>query len=715
MESNPQLELAFDYLENTGVNVFLTGKAGTGKTTFLQELKKRCPKRMVVLAPTGVAAINAGGVTIHSFFQLPFGPFVPGMITTTSGQGKFFKQFSREKISIVRSVDLLVIDEISMVRADVLDAVDDTLRRYRDRRQPFGGVQLLMIGDMRQLAPVVKEEDWALLKDYYESMYFFHSKALGETSYVPIELKKVYRQQDGLFLDLLNKVRESSMDEESLRKLNERHVPGFVPGDDEGYITLTTHNRQAHAINEARMKALGTEPRVFRAEVKDDFPEYAFPTDRELTLKVGAQVMFVKNDSAAEKRYYNGKIGKVVSIATDAVEVRGKEDDVLVRVTREEWANNRYTIDGQSRELVETVVGTFRQFPLKSAWAITIHKSQGLTFDKAVIDSRAAFAPGQVYVALSRCRTIEGLVLSAPVREESMMKDGAIERFVEETAAKEPGREAWREACKEYYRALLVEQFNYDTLMQRLDSFYHQASEHLYRLYPEFVQRYREERDQCQIKLQEVATRFQAQLARIAGASDAPGTDAGLADRVAKGREYFAEHTGQLAELPRKAPLPEVDNKEARKALSRALEQLEEACRVKVETLKAMEKGFDVKTYLTAKARAHVPPPRGKAARGTPARGQAPAAAEVKVQATPDILHPLLYEELRAWRKGEAERQGVPVYTILQQRALLGISNLLPSSRPELLIIPGVGKLVAQRHGDHILGLVMGYRQKTDK
>jgi hypothetical protein len=708
MESNPQLELAFDYLENTGVNVFLTGKAGTGKTTFLQLLRERSPKRMIVVAPTGVAAINAGGVTIHSFFQLPFGPYIAGLTKTTADDSPArFNKFSREKVSIIRSIDLLVIDEISMVRADLLDAVDDVLRRYRDRHHPFGGVQLLMIGDMQQLAPVAKEEEWALLRTRYDSVYFFHSHALRETSYVPIELKTVYRQQDLAFLDLLNRVRENRVDEESLARLNQRHIPGFIPPDEEGYITLTTHNHQARKINESRMEALDAPAYTFMAEVKDDFPEYSFPTDQRLVLKEGAQVMFVKNDSSPEKRYYNGKIGRVVAIGREMIEVRGKEDGESIRVGREEWTNTKYTIDARTRELIESVEGTFRQYPLKSAWAITVHKSQGLTFDKAVIDSHAAFAHGQVYVALSRCRTLEGLVLGTPVHAGALKKDGVIDRFVADTAEREPGREELRRARDDYYKSLLLEQFNYDAFHQRLDYFYRVASDHLYRLYPEFVQRYRELRDSFQLDLREVSARFQAQLARLAGATGDPATDETLADRVSKGRLYFSDYTARLSAFLREDPVPAVDNKEARKILDKAMEQLLEECRVKTETLSAIETGFTVNAYLTAKARARVTPLAAK-----PAKAKTPAPREEKVEISPDISHPDLYETLRLWRKTEADKLHLPVYTVLQQRALIGIANLLPTSRRELLAIPGVGQKIIERYGEHLLEVVDAYRAR---
>ena len=306
METNPQLELAFNFLEYTGTSIFLTGKAGTGKTTFLRELNRRSPKGMIVVAPTGVAAINAGGVTIHSFFQLPFGPYVPGRTEENrSGEKRFNHKFGREKINIIRSMDLLVIDEISMVRADLLDAVSDMLCRYRDRSKPFGGVQLLMIGDLQQLAPVVKEEEWGILKHIYPSPFFFCSKALQTVAYQCIELTHVYRQSDSVFIHLLNKIRDNQVDLATLKALNSRYIPGFNPDDSEGYITLTTHNYQAQQINNRKLDALEGRAYTYSAEVKDDFPEYAFPTDQHLVLKKGAQVMFVKNDSSAEKRYYN--------------------------------------------------------------------------------------------------------------------------------------------------------------------------------------------------------------------------------------------------------------------------------------------------------------------------------------------------------------------------------------------------------------------------
>lgn len=710
MENNAQLELAFDYIEHTGMNIFLTGKAGTGKTTFLKYLKESSSKRVIVLAPTGVAAINAGGVTVHSFFQLPLGPHVPGMTPTGNGRPTYANRLKKEKISIIRSIDLLVIDEISMVRADLLDAVDEVLRRYRDRHRPFGGVQLLMIGDVHQLAPVAKEEEWAVLKGHYESVFFFHSKALQETSYVSIELKTIYRQQDARFIELLNQARESCLDEESLHLLNERHVPGFTPADDEGYITLTTHNLQARRINEYRLNALKSPPHTFQAEIKDEFPDYAFPTDRDLVLKNGAQVMFVKNDSSPEKRYYNGKIGEVINIGKETVDVRGREDGEIVRVTREEWKNMRYTIDEQTRELVEKVEGSFKQFPLKCAWAITIHKSQGLTFDKAVIDPHAAFAHGQVYVALSRCRSLEGLVLSTPLHAAALKKDHTVDHFTRHLA--DPSPEDLEQAREAYYKELLLELFNHDQLFQRAEYLYHLASEHLYRLYPGFVQRCREARDGLSLEVLEVSRRFQGQLARLADAASDPVTDRELAERVAKGRDYFEEHARRcVTALLDEEEILDVDNKETRKLIEKAIEALREEYRVKEETLKAARAGFSIKGYLEAKAKARLPEFTPK--RGTRKKKTAATSAEGNLPV--DILHPDLYQALRAWRWSEAERLKQPTYTILQQRALVGIANLQPFSTDELLTIPGIGKVVAERYGKQVLELVEAYRVPDDE
>ncbi|WP_349832861.1 ATP-dependent DNA helicase, partial [Bacteroides fragilis] len=438
MEENHEIELAWQVIENTGTHLFLTGKAGTGKTTFLRRLKELTPKRMVVVAPTGIAAINAGGVTIHSFFQLNFAPYIPESTFNSAQQG--FHKFGKEKINIIRSMDLLVIDEISMVRADQLDAIDAVLRRYRDRSKPFGGVQLLMIGDLQQLAPVVKEEDWSLLSSYYDTAFFFGSHSLKETEYITIELKKVYRQSDTEFVGLLNKIREKEADDAVLEELNKRYLPGFRPREEEGYIRLTTHNYQAQQYNDRQLLSLSGRAFSFQAKVEGTFPESAYPADEMLTVKEGAQIMFIKNDSSGEHRYYNGMIGLVTAVSKDGIRVKGNGESQDFLLETEEWTNSKYSLNPQTKEITEEVEGTFRQYPIRLAWAITIHKSQGLTFERAIIDANASFAHGQVYVALSRCKSLQGLVLSSPLRRESIISDDTIDEFTRNAGEMTPDK-----------------------------------------------------------------------------------------------------------------------------------------------------------------------------------------------------------------------------------------------------------------------------------
>jgi SOS-response transcriptional repressor LexA len=383
MEMNEESILAWNIIEKTSANLFLTGKAGTGKTTFLKQLKEKSPKRMVVLAPTGIAAINAGGMTIHSFFQLPFSPYIPGT-TFGSGEQKRY-QFSKLKRNIIRSVDLLVIDEISMVRSDLLDAIDSVLRQYRKRHDlPFGGVQLLMIGDLQQLAPVVTAQEEQLLKEHYDTPFFFSSNALKQVGYLTVELKKVYRQQDEQFISLLNQIRENRASDATLQALNQRFIPNFEPPKNSNFIRLTTHNAPAQQINEQQLAALPSRAFSYTAEVEDNFPESSYPADFMLTLKPGAQVMFIKNDP--QHRFYNGMIGEVIGVKPDEegdkIIVRSKDSDEEFELEKMEWVNAKYTINEETKEIEETVEGKFRQYPLRLAWAITIHKIR-LTFHPA--------------------------------------------------------------------------------------------------------------------------------------------------------------------------------------------------------------------------------------------------------------------------------------------------------------------------------------------
>ena len=725
MEQNSELALAWQFIENTGTHLFLTGKAGTGKTTFLRKLKRESPKRMVVIAPTGIAAINAGGVTIHSFFQIPFAPYVPESSFSTNGQATYRFRFGKEKINIIRSMDLLVIDEISMVRADLLDAVDEMLRRYRDRHKPFGGVQLLMIGDLQQLAPVVKDEEWQMLKKYYDTPYFFSSRALKQTEYCTIELKTVYRQSDGAFLDLLNRIRENHCDPQVLEALNRRYLPAFQPRKEEGYIRLVTHNYQAQRINNYELEQLPGRSYAFRATIDGKFPEYSYPTDELLELKKGAQVMFVKNDSSGEHRYYNGMIGEVTDLSDDSIEVRAKDSTVAFLLQEEEWANAKYVLDEESKEIVEDIEGTFRQFPLKLAWAITIHKSQGLTFERAIIDASSSFAHGQTYVALSRCKTLEGLVLSTPLSAKAVISDRAVDRFTEEARRNEPDEDRFHSLQRTYFHELLSGLFDFRPLEQSLQRYVRLIDEHLYKLYPKQLAAYKAEAERFHEKVVIVAQKFGMQYNRLIDAAQNYATDETLQERIAAGAGYFKKEMEPQYLVLIKERVLATDNKELKKQLNTAKEELNTLFLLKDDLLAyVIAHGFRTAEYLRQKAILSIGDSALSGKEDLKRRGLLDAveknirerkkkeSATPAVQVPSDVLHPELYDRLVAWRNSEASRLGLPVYTVIQQKAILGISNLLPADKAMLVRIPYFGKKGVEKYGDIILEMVHGYRKE---
>ena len=726
MEQNSELALAWQFIENTGTHLFLTGKAGTGKTTFLRKLKRESPKRMVVIAPTGIAAINAGGVTIHSFFQIPFAPYVPESSFSTNGQATYRFRFGKEKINIIRSMDLLVTDEISMVRADLLDAVDEMLRRYRDRHKPFGGVQLLMIGDLQQLAPVVKDEEWQMLKKYYDTPYFFSSRALKQTEYCTIELKTVYRQSDGAFLDLLNRIRENHCDPQVLEALNRRYLPDFQPRKEEGYIRLVTHNYQAQRINNYELEQLPGRSYAFRATIDGKFPEYSYPTDELLELKKGAQVMFVKNDSSGEHRYYNGMIGEITDLSADSIEVRAKDSSTAAFLLQEEeWANAKYVLDEESKEIVEDIEGTFRQFPLKLAWAITIHKSQGLTFERAIIDASSSFAHGQTYVALSRCKTLEGLVLSAPLSAKAVISDRAVDRFTEEARRNEPDEDRFHSLQRTYFHELLSGLFDFRPLEQSLQRYVRLIDEHLYKLYPKQLAAYKAEAERFHEKVVIVAQKFGMQYNRLIDAAQNYATDETLQERIAAGAGYFKKEMEPQYLVLIKERVLATDNKELKKQLNTAKEELNTLFLLKDDLLAyVIAHGFRTAEYLRQKAILSIGDSALSGKEDLKRRGLLDAveknirerkkkeSATPAVQVPSDVLHPELYDRLVAWRNSEASRLGLPVYTVIQQKAILGISNLLPADKAMLVRIPYFGKKGVEKYGDIILEMVHGYRKE---
>ncbi|MCX6240008.1 MAG: helix-turn-helix domain-containing protein [Bacteroidia bacterium] len=706
--SNDQLQLAFDFVQYTGQHIFLTGKAGTGKTTFLHQLKLNSPKRMVVVAPTGVAAINAGGVTIHSFFQMPFGPYLPVDITgnkasesenRASAEG--FQKFNREKIAILKSLDLLVIDEISMVRADLLDGIDDVLRRYKNRNQPFGGVQLLMIGDLQQLAPVVKDDEWNLLKPYYETVFFFSSKALKKTDYISIELTHIFRQRDEAFIRLLNKIRDNNADQQTLDELNKRYLPGFASNDGDGYITLTTHNYQSHDINDLKLTKLSAKVRKFTATVTGEFPENSYPNDFELNLKRGAQVMFVKNDISREKLFYNGKIGTVVKIDEDIIWVRSPGDEEDIAVGPVEWQNTKYTIDDDTKEIKESVLGTFSQIPLKLAWAITIHKSQGLTFEKAIIDAKAAFAHGQVYVALSRCKTLEGMVLSTPISNQCIKSDAKVSVFNREIEQNPPGQELLEKSKLVFQQSLLYELVDFQPLARRLNFILKLMNEHHESILPALKEIFALMNIEVKRDLSDVSEKFKGQLQQLIAGNNKIEENLLLQDRTKKACHYFSDKLDSIVINKLKDIDIEIDNKTVRKSVNDAVGKLNEDVNVKYACLKGCTDGFFVKLYMEIRAKAAIDPSDKKL------KNKASASSMVNFMA-----HPELYKALRAWCNQKADDLNVDTYMILPYKALIELINQLPASIADLRKVKGFGAKKVNQFGKEIVAMITEYRTR---
>ncbi|MBW8334229.1 MAG: helix-turn-helix domain-containing protein [Prolixibacteraceae bacterium] len=707
-QSNPQLELAFDFLQYTNQNIFLTGKAGTGKTTFLRNLKKLSPKRMVVVAPTGVAAINAGGVTIHSFFQMSFGPQIPQnpdqlRPVTVPADGNVaagIKRFSREKINIMRSLDLLVIDEISMVRADILDGIDEVLRQYKNRYKPFGGVQLLMIGDLQQLAPVIKDDDWNILKPYYETGFFFSSHALQRSKFTGIELNHIFRQSDQRFIDLLNKVRENRMDVETLQELNKRYIPGFNPEEKEGYITLTTHNYQSQQINDLKLGKLKTKSYKFTAEIQGEFPEYSYPTDPELELKVGAQVMFVKNDLSPEKRFYNGKIGKIINIVDGEIEVLCPGDAESIEVEKVEWQNAKYALNETTQEIEEDVIGKFIQYPLKLAWAITIHKSQGLTFEKAIIDARASFAHGQVYVALSRCKTLEGLVLSSPIADYSVKNDTTVIQFTDDVERNQPGPAELEKSRKEYVQQLLSDLFDFKSMQRQIEYLLKLWEEHAAQLLGNLKTNLQGMTIPLQTELINVSVKFENQMRQLIATAPNAEENPQLQERVKKASDYFSGKLFTIVEQAFSEATFDTDNKAIRKSFNDAADKLRKEINTKKVCLELCKNGFSIKTYLETKSKAAIEIPESNY-KGKPT-----------VSSSSFTMHPEFYSKLKKWRDQKSHILNVEIARILPQKTLLEITQTLPASRAGLKAVKGMGGARLQQFGKEIIELVIAYRKQ---
>ncbi len=690
---NQELDLAWKFANFTGRNIFLTGKAGTGKTTFLQRLKKESLKRLVVVAPTGVAAINAGGVTIHSFFQMPFGPIVPD--ENHQIQREFKRKFNRKKIDIIRSLDLLIIDEISMVRADLLDGIDKVLRRYKNRNKVFGGVQVLMIGDLQQLAPVVKDNEKYILQKYYETPFFFSSNSFKQANPVNIELKEIFRQQDGDFIQILNEVRENIISDESLTKLNQRYIPDFSPKKDDGYIILTTHNYKANKINSNNLDKLKTDSHFFNAFVEGDFPENAYPNDKRLELKVGAQVMFNKNDSSFEKRYYNGKIGTITSIYNDRVIVKC-ENDEEIEVKREVWEHVTYDIDSESKAIKERVKGSFSQIPLRLAWAITIHKSQGLTFEKAIIDAELSFAHGQTYVALSRCKTLEGIVLKSPVKTDSIITDNRVTGFNENVKQHQPDEDALLQSQKKYQLDLIDEIFDYYPFLfpinRLLDIYFKNKSVFLGNIVPPLTTI----KDEAIVPLLKIKDSFNRQLLLMSKDITDIEKDKAINERIHKGIDYLLKTTEEKIQKPFDDFSFDTDNKALMKDFSKHVETIEELISQKILILNGLKDSFNVKKYLELRAEASLLKMEKKKKRK-------------KRDLSKMLEHTDLFDALRELRSEFAFDEDVHHFQIFTQESLYQMCEVLPVTKKQLKKINGIGKVRLQKYGEAIIEIIKAY------
>ena len=689
MSKNPELELALQFIEKTDRNLFITGKAGTGKTTFLHQIKKKSLKRMVIVAPTGVAAINAKGVTIHSFFQMPFGPILPNQIANTSNAQR---KFSKTKIDIIKSLDLVIIDEISMVRADLLDGIDQVMRRYKNRNKVFGGAQILMIGDLQQLAPVVRPNEWSLLQAHYNTIYFFSSKAYQEANVVSIELKHIYRQKNEDFIKILNEIRTDTLSDMSAKILNKNYNPSFSPTKEEGYITLTTHNNRANLINESELNKLKIKSSFFKAEISGKFSENAYPNAERLELKVGAQVMFIKNDSSTDKRYYNGKIGIITAISKESVTVKCANEIDEIVTEKETWSNINYSINEETKAIKEEMIGAFSQIPLRLAWAITIHKSQGLTFEKAIIDAEASFAHGQTYVALSRCTSLEGLVLKTPITSSAIINDSTVSVFNESVEENHPDESVLNESEKHFQLNLISEILDYQPLLypitRLIDVFYNNRTS----IKGDVIDHLQTLKDDGIVALMKISNGFKNQLNTLSEDNILPENSSQIQERFIKAITYFLNTTKNNIQKPLDTITFSTDNKAVKKDFSKQFDSLQEKLEEKLFALQKMTKGFKVQEYLQVRANAVLQ-----------------KTEPIKKKKVASKRDPILALKLRELRDGIAKSLEIAHFQIFTQETLYALCDDLPRTEKELLKVVGMGKTRVSKYGEEILEAIEVY------
>uniref|UniRef100_UPI002639D0A7 HRDC domain-containing protein n=1 Tax=uncultured Proteiniphilum sp. TaxID=497637 RepID=UPI002639D0A7 len=665
---------------------------GTGKTTFLHRLKEISGKQMAVVAPTGVAAINAGGTTIHSFFQLPLTPFLP----TPEGRKKLIGQTRMRgyRRRVLQELELLVIDEISMVRADLLDAIDASLRHFRYRGdQLFGGVQVVFIGDMFQLSPVAKEEEWRLLSEYYQSPYFFHSRAIMQASPVYIEFEKIYRQTNNDFIRVLNEIRNDCLSPESFRMLENRYNPLFTPKDEDDYIVLTTHNYKADQINSRELDKLEGEISRFTAKIEGEYSERNYPTEPLLELKPGAKVMFLRNDTEAA-RFYNGKTGVVDKIEGDRIIVCCDGDE-YIEVERTMWENIGYSANPETKQIEENILGRFIQYPLRLAWAITIHKSQGLTFDKAVIDAGQAFAPGQVYVALSRCRSLEGVVLLSKIHPESIRNDRQIIDYERNKQTVDMLEKQLEESRNAYRSHLLLSVFDFTGILSQIKRLSSQIKE-LGESFNDETLPYLQNIRQKLEEMERVAAKFQVQLNSII--HQHPVREEHLRNRLSAAGVFFVEKMDLLIADLRQSPAS-TDSRAHAAGYNEAILDIFSDLALKRYLLGKLKSDTTIEAYFEAKNSFKLP-------------SFSVNAYAASVSAKSDLSHPGLYRLLVEERNNICGPRDLPIYMVAGSKTLYEMAEYLPQNKKELLQITGFGPAKVEKYGQIFLAIIRDYCER---
>ncbi len=691
IERNEVFDLAYRFVTETSENIFLTGKAGTGKTTFLKFLKDHCAKNIIVAAPTGVAAINAGGVTLHSLFQLPFHPFIP---TARSKEDLLSKlKYNGQRQQLLRKMELLVIDEISMVRCDVIDAIDTILRSVRRKHDlPFGGVQLLCIGDLYQLPPVAPRNDWGILQEYYPSPFFFDSYVIKEQMPLLIELTTIYRQKEHSFVNLLNKVRNNFMDADDFEDLHMRYFPDFRPDEEEKFITLTSHNNQADQINARELHKLIAPSTIYKAVIDGEFAENNYPAEGELVLKVGAQVMFLKND-VVSKRYFNGKIGVVKQLLKDEIIVDCDGEDIYVMP--ETWENNRYVLNREDGKLEQENLGSFTQFPLRLAWAITIHKSQGLTFERVMIDAGAAFSSGQVYVALSRCTSLEGIVLLSKIPAAAIYSNENVVKGQQSLTHKGSLAERFAGARQIFTQQLLEEIFSFKEVSHLAQLLQSQVKAHQYKLNTEAVE-WATNLNNSLITDERVGLKFSFQIAELMRDEPEIEKNEALQLRINAAASHFEPKFTNYFKAIKNHPLV-TEHREVATEINNTLAQLILSVYTVNYFLDYCKELFSVTEFLKHKLKFATP------------RINITCYASGKSQVYSDVANGELYETLKRWRDMIVEENSIPIFMVASHASLKEIAEYLPLTKKDLMKIGGFGKAKADKYGDDILETVQDY------